>query len=313
MSIHRGELLSAVLEGGVMTRRGSEERRRVREERRRRAVEAVVAHARENGLRVEEPTVLNDLFSLMVHLKPAPVVARVATCMPKLRTPIEGWLEREIAVTTYLAEQGAPVVVPSQELPPGPHERDGFPISFWTYVEPDPDRTPTTHDCSAMLVDLHTTLRTYPGELPMLCADDVPRGLEVSDRSADFLDESDADLLHASAERLRPIWEAPGGEVSPLHGDVHPGNLIAARGGEMVWIDFEDVCLGPSEWDLATMMDEEAVAKYHDPDPEMLARCTELRTLQVVLTLIVFREDFGDMKGWDDTIKDMLQMLTTAS
>jgi hypothetical protein len=27
----------------------------------------------------------------MVYLKPAPVVARVATCMPKLRTPIEGW------------------------------------------------------------------------------------------------------------------------------------------------------------------------------------------------------------------------------
>jgi thiamine kinase-like enzyme len=147
----------------------------------------------------------------------------------------------------------------------------------------------------------------------MLCADDVPRGLEMSDRSADFLDESDADLLHASAERLRPIWEAPGGEVRPLHGDVHPGNLIAARGGEMVWIDFEDVCLGPPEWDLATMMDEEAVAKYHDPDPEMLARCTELRTLQVALALIVFREDFGDMKGWDEAIRGMLDMLTSAS
>jgi thiamine kinase-like enzyme len=38
----------------------------------------------------------------------------------------------------------------------------------------------------------------------------------------------------------------------------------------MMWIDFEDVCLGPPEWDLATMMDEGAVAKYHDPDPEML-------------------------------------------
>jgi hypothetical protein len=278
----------------MMTRRGFGERQRIREERQRRAVEAVVAHARENGLRVEEPTVLNDLFSLMVHLKPAPVVARVATCMPKLRTPIEGWLEREIAVATCL------------------HERDGFPISFWTYVEPDPDRTPTTDECSAMLVDLHTTLGAYPRELPMLCADDVPRGLEVSDRSANFLDESDADLLRASAERLRPIWEAPGGEVRPLHGDVHPGNLIAARGGEMMWIGFEDVCLGPPEWDLATMMDEEAVAKYHDPNPEMLALCTELRTLQVALTLIVFREDFGDMKGWDEGIRSMLDMFTSA-
>ena len=78
----------------MTTRRRFEERRRIREERQRRAVEAVVAHARENELRVEEPTVLNNLFSLMVHLKPAPVVARVATCMPKLRTPIEGWSER---------------------------------------------------------------------------------------------------------------------------------------------------------------------------------------------------------------------------
>ena len=82
-----------------------------------------MAYARENGLRVEEPTVLNDLFSLMVHLKPAPVVARVATCMPKLRTPIEGWLEREIAVTTYLAEQGAPVVGPQRNCRPAPRAR----------------------------------------------------------------------------------------------------------------------------------------------------------------------------------------------
>jgi hypothetical protein len=102
-----------------MTRRGFEEQQRVREERQRRAVEAVVAHARENGLRVEEPTVLNDLFSLMVHLKSEPVVARVATCMPKLRTPIEGWLEREIAVTTYLAESPARTSSPRfAALPP---------------------------------------------------------------------------------------------------------------------------------------------------------------------------------------------------
>ena len=297
----------------MTTRRRPKQKRRLREERSRRAVDAAVSLTREHGLRVEEPVVLNDLFSLMVHLKPAPVVGRVATCMPRLRSPIAEWVEREIAVTTYLSEQDAPVVTPSRELPPGSHERNGFPISFWTYVEPDLDRTPATDDCSAMLVDLHTVLRAYPGELPMLCADDVPRGLELIDWSADFLDESDADHLRASAERLRPIWEAPGGEVRPLHGDVHPENLIAARRGEMVWIDFEDVCLGPSEWDLATMMDEGAVAKHHDPDPEMLVRYTALRTLQVALALIVFRDDFGDMKGWDEGIRSMLDMLTLAS
>jgi hypothetical protein len=268
-----------------------------------------VALARENGLRVAEPTVLADLFSLMVHLMPAPVVA---TRMPKLRAPISDWLDREIAVTKFLSGQGAPVVAPSGELPPGPHEYDGFAISFWTYVRPDPDRTPTAADCSAMLVDLHAALRSYPGELPAFGADDIPRGLELLYRVGDLLSEADENRLRAAAERLRPLWEAPGVKVQPLHGDAHPGNLIAAHDGGLMWIDFEDVCRGPVEWDLATIMDPGAVAAHHRPDPEVLARCTELRALQVALALIAFHDDFGDIEGWDEGIRGMLGMLASS-
>jgi hypothetical protein len=297
----------------MTTRRGSRQKRRTREERSRQAVSIAVALARENGLHVEEPTILNDLFSLMVHLRPAPVVARVATIMPKLRRPISAWLEREIAVTTYLSEKGAPVVAPSRELPPGPHERDGFWISFWTHVETDPYRTPTTDDCSAMLPDLHAALRSYPSDLPILGVDDIPRGLELLEKSGDVLGKADANLLRAAAERLRPLWEAPGGEVQPLHGDVHPGNLISTRDGGLVWIDFEDVCLGPVEWDLATIMDPGAVAMHHRLDPELLARCTELRALQVALCLVAFHDDFGDVEGWNEGIRTMLGTLASAS
>jgi Phosphotransferase enzyme family len=291
---------------------GHEQRRRLREERSRRAVASTVALARKHGLRVGEPTVLHDLFSLMVHLRPAPVVARVATLMPKLRRPISDWLGLEIAVTTFLSEQGAPVVAPSRELPPGPHEYNGFAISFWTYVRPDPDRTATSADCSAMLVDLHAALGSYPGELPILGANDISRGLELLDEAGDVLSEADVALLRASAERLRPLWEAPSGDVQPLHGDAHPGNLIATRDGGLVWIDFEDACLGPVEWDLATMMDPGAVAAHHRPDPEVLARCTELRALQVALCLVAFHEDFSDIEGWDEGIRSMLGMLASA-
>jgi hypothetical protein len=300
-------------EGGVTAHRVSEERRRRREERSRRAVAAATALARENGLRVEEPVVLNDLFSLMAHLKPAPVVARVATYMPKLRAPVGPWLEREIAITTFLSERSAPVVAPSQELPPGPHERDGFTISFWTYVRLDPDRTPTSADCSAMLPDLHAVLRSYPGELPILCANDVPRGLDLLEQAGGVLSRAEAERLRASAERLRPLWEAPGDDVQPLHGDAHPGNLIATREGGLVWIDFEDACLGPVEWDLATMMDPDAVAAHHRPDPEVMARCTELRVLQVALVLVAFHDDFADVEGWDEGLRSMLGMLAPAS
>ena len=133
------------------------------------------------------------------------------------------------------------------------------------------------------------------------------------DRAGDVLSETDVDLLCTKAERLRPFLEAPGSDVQPLHGDAHPGNLISTRNGGLMWIDFEDVCLGPVEWDLATMMDSGAVAAHHRPDPEVLARCTELRALQVALCLITFHEDFGDMEGWDEGIRSVLGTLASAS
>jgi Ser/Thr protein kinase RdoA (MazF antagonist) len=260
---------------------------------------------------VDEPSVLADLFSLMVHLRPAPVVARVATSMPKLRTPIEDWLRLELDVTSFLAAAGAPVVAPSPELPPGPHRADGFAVTFWTYLDADPERTPTTADCVAMLVDLHAVLRTYPGELPLLCSNDVPRGIELLEEAGDFLSTAEVELLRRSAERLAPFIAAPPGDLQPLHGDAHPGNIVATRDG-LVWIDFEDVCRGPVEWDLATTMDAGVTVSHHDPDPVVLKCCTELRALQVALALVVFYDDFGDLEGWDQGLRASLAGVAAA-
>jgi hypothetical protein len=47
-------------------------------------VAAAAAEARSHGLRVDDPLVLHDLFSLRVHLRPAPVVARVPTWATRL-------------------------------------------------------------------------------------------------------------------------------------------------------------------------------------------------------------------------------------
>lgn len=272
---------------------------------------AATALARDNGLDVTEPVVLADLFSLMVHLRPAPVVARVATRMPRLRSPIDDWLRLEVDVTTYLAARNAPVVTPSPELPPGPHLADGFWITFWTYLEPDPDREPTAADGAAMLTDLHAELRSYPGELPLLCANDVPRGLALLDGAGGVLSAAEADLLRATAERLAPFLAVPDDDWRPVHGDAHPGNLVATRDG-LVWIDFEDVCRGPVEWDIVTMMDAGAEVTHHRPDPDRLASCSRLRTLQVALALIVFHDDFGRLEGWDPALRDLLGRLSTA-
>ena len=116
-----------------------------------------------------------------------------------------------------------------------------------------------------MLVDLHAALRSYPGELPLLAANDIRRGLESLDGAGDVLSEPEVARLCAAAEGLRPFMEAPG-DVQPLHGDAHPGNVIATREG-LAWIDFEDACLGPVECDLATMMDAGASARATGPTP----------------------------------------------
>ena len=113
--------------------------------------------------------------------------------------------------------------------------------------------------------------------------------------------------LRGAASRLEPFLEAPE-PTQTLHGDAHPGNLIATRNG-LVWIDFEDVCLGPLEWDLASIGDTTAVMAHHRPDPVRLAQCTELRALQVALCLIALDDVFDDLDGWTDAVRSTVGSL----
>src|SRR4028119_1479028 len=52
-----------------------------------RAVAASVSVASAAGIRVNDPHLLADTYSVRVHLKPAPIVARIATLTPGLRSP----------------------------------------------------------------------------------------------------------------------------------------------------------------------------------------------------------------------------------
>ena len=265
-----------------------------------RACAAAVRVARDAGLAVTAPQILNDGVSLMVHLAPAPVVARVATRVSSLRPQIETWLAREIAVTSYLACSGVPVVTPSPELDAGPVRRDGFPMTFWTHLVPDPDRSPTTDECSAMLAELHAAMRGYPGDLPVLApaVNDIPPGMAALDDLAPLVTPAEIDHLRGRADALRGFALAPDADLVPLHGDAHPGNLHPTRDG-LVWIDFEDVCRGPAEWDLALLSWIDAwsgtttVTRHHTPDPALMATCSELRALRIVGSLALLPGMFG--------------------
>ena len=246
---------------------------------------------------------LNDQFSVQVHLAPAPVVAGISTWTATIRPGIADWLARKVAVTDHLEAVGAPVIGNSRELPPGPHVRDGLTMTFTEWAPPDPDRTPDAADCVAMLPDLHAALATYPGELPLLAPvhGDVPYGLAALERDPDVLSTEERDRLLAAHERLAPFAAAPG-DTRVLHGDLHPGNLHAT-GGELRWLDLEDVCRGPVGYDLALLRWMDPTAGDGWAEPEELERCSDLRAVYLALCMLAFRDAFGDNPEWDGYIR----------
>ena len=180
--------------------------------------------------------------------------------------------------------------------------RDGLTMTFTAWAPPDPDRTPDAADCVAMLPDLHAALATYPGELPLLAPvhGDVPYGLAALERHPEVLTTEERDRLLLAHERLAPFAAAPG-DTRVLHGDLHPGN-VHVTGGELRWLDLEDVCRGPVGYDLALLRWMDPTAGDGWAEPEELARCSDLRAVYLALCMLAFRDAFGDDPEWDGYI-----------
>jgi Phosphotransferase enzyme family len=255
-----------------------------------RAVDAAVAVAASHGIAATEPRLLADRWNAIVHLAPAPVVARVAI-RPALRRDARAALAREVDLAAFLDRAGIPVVPPSTELPPGPHERDGLWLVFHEHVEEDASVPPDVAECGRMLADLHVGLRDYPGPLPPLgpALADVAFALATPE-AARFLTDGDLQLLRREHARLAPLLAASAEhpEAQPLHGDPHPGNLLRRADGTLLWNDLEDACRGPVVWDLAVLarsagaFGEDAALDAYGPHPprEVLEPFAEARTLQ---------------------------------
>ncbi|QUQ68512.1 phosphotransferase [Kutzneria sp. CA-103260] len=241
------------------------------------AIRAAVAYAAAHGIRSAEPAVLKDGSNVLVHLRPAPVVARVAGTTGLVRHPVANWFAREVSLVDHLLGHGSPVVSPTPELPRGPVVHDGLTMSFWTFVPHDPAVSIKPVDFALSLASLHRALADYSGPLPTSGPlDDILLGLPLVGEHAP--------VLRAEHERLSALLPT-GGQA--LHGDAHPGNVLATPAG-LVWNDFEDTWRGPIEWDLAVLArtrlldGEAALAAYPDPfDADLVELCREIRWLQV--------------------------------
>jgi aminoglycoside phosphotransferase (APT) family kinase protein len=243
------------------------------------AVDAAVSVGRGLGLSVEQPRVLRDLTNVLVHLAPAPVVARVPVTFARLRG--REWIEAELALVAALRDRGLPVAGPTQAVASGPHERDGFLVSLWDYVEHTPDAPVDGAAAGAALRAIHDALAELPSSglehyarLDELGALIAGLRLEPSERSV--LERG----LDASADAVASI-DAP---LQPVHGDAHLGNVLRTLDGP-AWNDFENACLGPRELDLAgltirgTPEGAEAAAAYGEHDADLARRLIPVHAL----------------------------------
>lgn len=218
-----------------------------------RAVAAAGAVAAAHGLAQDEATVIYSGSNVLVHLRPAPVVARVMTGTVALHDHPRRWLEREISVLEFLAPSGV-AIAPSSLIAPGPYHHNGLWMTFSEWI-PDVEPATPVDDARRLgraLRDLHDELRPFGGDLGSLrdLRQDIER-LHGQLRPADA-DEADAvSSLRARLDALRQVVFESTHPTQAIHGDVSLSNLLRTP-RRLVWNDFEDTFRGPVHWDVAS-------------------------------------------------------------
>lgn len=218
----------------------------------RRALNAARAVATAQGLACEQSCVVYSGSNVHVHLRPAPVVARVMSGTVVLHDDPQRWLEREVSVLEFLAPSGL-AVAPSPVIAPGPYQHDGLWMTFSEWI-PDVERRHLPAEAARLggaLRTLHDELKRFDGELGGL--GDLR---EVIERLHGLLRPSegvDADTISSLRARLDTAGDPVFGSTLPvqaLHGDASLSNLLRTP-DRLAWNDFEDTFRGPVHWDVA--------------------------------------------------------------
>jgi len=209
------------------------------------AINATVVTLTAHGITPDRCEILQDRSTLVLRLTET-LVARVVQDRAGPRQGTE-WFARENAIAQHLTVQGAPIIPLHSALPPGPHERDGFPMNFWVFVT-SVDSEPEPQEMGSRLRQCHEILRSFPEPLP---------AMGILTETLAILEERE--LFPASTQRmlhdrltlsLQVLRQFP---MQPLHGDAHVGNAMHTTRG-LLWTDWEDAFCGPVEWDVASLI-----------------------------------------------------------
>jgi hypothetical protein len=260
------------------------------------ALAAAQAVARAHGVACDEAVRIPAGSNVLVHLKPAPVVARVMTATAVLHDDVEQWLAREVAVGAFVAERGDLVVPPTDIPPPGPHEHDGLWMTLWKFVPHDAHAPPPEpRQLGGSLRRLHAVLADFPGDLaPLSETRDWLERLLARLRPSPSLTRQDIDRLRRELTALTPAVFESSLPAQALHGDASMSNLLRTESGP-VWIDLEDACAGPVAWDIAGLVSsarargqsakfiDELLAAYGEPGAHDLEAFLEAHALYEIV------------------------------
>jgi phosphotransferase family enzyme len=258
------------------------------------AISAAADLARGLGLAVQEPVLLRSTNNAVAWLRPADVVAKISTARSSR-------LHKELQVTRELCALGAPVVCPAPELPCIVHARGDLEMTFWRHhLQPSGPELSSGRIAPA-LKQLHSALRrlspALKASLPSYRADlEHVRALLANNAALPAIAAVDRHLLATTFDRLQRRLDAlvSADKFVPIHGEPHSYNVLIV-GGEPAFIDFECVCMGPVEWDLACL-DDQAVPIYGELiQPELLWLCGSMASVKAA-TLCAADIDRGDMR-----------------
>lgn len=219
------------------------------------------------GLSVGDAAVLHDSNRIAVRLLPCGVLARVAPVAHRAGA------EFEVEVARRLAGTDGPVAALEPRVEPRAHVRDGFVVTLWKYHEPVSSRDVAPAEYARALVRLHAAMRQIDVPAPRF-TDRVAQARRLVDTPelTPALGEEDRGLLSGALASLGRAID--GADAQLLHGEPHPGNLLATARGPL-FVDLETCCRGPVEFDLAHAP-EPVGGHYPGADPDLLRRCRVL-------------------------------------
>jgi Phosphotransferase enzyme family len=239
------------------------------------AVRAATDVARQYGITAADPVLVQETNNTVVWLRPLPVIAKVA-----VRADSQDDIRREYEIAVELATRDAAVGRPLPGVGPSEHSDTGFVVTLWERLEGSDRAAVPPGELARSLRQLHVALGQTKVALPSFRS--LLAKAQLVCENGVFLaslPQGDRDLLHDSYDRGFAALDGFSFKERRLHGEPHDGNRIATGHG-LRWIDFESVCRGPLEWDLAFQSDE-TVTLFPEADIGLLRVLRRLNSARV--------------------------------